>query len=69
MGVGYRVVSFKLDEETIEQLDEIASRRGVPRSVLIRECIDRVILAYGSEEEYNGRMEVKVIRIRIGDQQ
>ena len=34
-----RVVSIKMDEETIEIINEIASKRGITRSEFIREAI------------------------------
>ena len=38
-----RVVTFKLDERVLEQLDILAMRRGVPRSELIREAIIKLL--------------------------
>jgi len=35
-----RIVTFKLDEETLEKLDELARSVGVPRSELIRKAIE-----------------------------
>jgi len=38
-----RVITFKLDEETLERLDILAMRRRVPRSELIREAIIKLL--------------------------
>ena len=35
-----RVVTFKLDEDIIRKLDDIARIEGVPRSVIIRRAIE-----------------------------
>lgn len=42
MGV-YRIVTFKLDSDVVEKLDEIALRRGITRSEVIREAIFRYL--------------------------
>jgi len=43
-----RVVTFKLDDRTLEELDKLANEMGMPRSWLIREAIYRFLTQYGS---------------------
>ena len=50
-----RVVSIKMEEELVELLDELARRRGLSRSELIR----RAVLEYISE-----RPDARVYRSR-----
>jgi len=38
-----RVITFKLDEETLEELDKLAMRKGKTRSELIRRAIEMYI--------------------------
>jgi len=38
-----RVVTFKLPKEMLEKLDEVSKRKGVTRSQLIREAIERLL--------------------------
>ena len=56
--VKLRVVTFRVDEELLERLDEAAARMGVSRSELIRRILARCV---GILEEY---AEPKVIRIQ-----
>jgi len=41
-----RVVTFKLDDKVLEQLDRIARRTGKRRSELLREGVELVIEKY-----------------------
>ena len=38
-----KVVTFKLPKEMLEKLDEVSKRKGVTRSQLIREAIERAL--------------------------
>jgi len=38
-----KVVTFKLPKEMLEKLDEVSRKRGVSRSQLIREAIERLL--------------------------
>lgn len=44
-----RVVTFKLDEETLEKLDTVARLAGQSRSELIRQGIEYIIKVYKSK--------------------
>ncbi len=54
-----RVITFKLDEETVEELNRVAEMLGVSRSEVIRVAILRFI-----RENAVGR--VKVRRVLLG---
>lgn len=45
-----RVITFKLDEETIEKLDELAELYSVSRSEVIRKAID-ILLSNDKRDE------------------
>jgi len=45
--VAIRVVTFKVDEEVVEELDRLAKRRRLTRSELIREAIERYLREQG----------------------
>jgi predicted transcriptional regulator len=44
-----RVVTFKIDSETLEALDKLALSLRLTRSELIREAIERLLDEYGIE--------------------
>ena len=47
-----RVVSFKVDEELLEALEEAARRKRVPKSELIRRAIKQYLLQDLRERPY-----------------
>jgi len=56
-----RLVTFKLDEKTLEDLDRYAQRKGMSRSDVIRLAIERLI--YG---RVDGSVEGYVVRPDYG---
>lgn len=62
-----RVTAIKLDEKTLELIDEIAEELGVTRSDVIREAIREYINKYTSEKN-TGRtrnIEIRTLEIKI----
>ena len=55
-----RIVTLKMPIEMIEMLDEIARRKGVSRSELIREAVSKYLA--GLARTYM-RVEPKVVRL------
>ena len=47
-GTRTRIVTFKLDPQTLERLDNLAQRKRVHRSELIREAIRRLLESEGA---------------------
>lgn len=58
-----RVVTFKLDERVLEQLDILAMRRGVPRSELIRKAI--IMLLHNEFKEQSRPYKLTIRRVVI----
>ncbi len=66
---GKRIVTFKLDRETLEILEEIAAKRRTSRSALIRAAIRMAIEKWLSENNKNNpKLQIRrPIEIMIGD--
>ncbi len=54
-----RVVTFKIDEDTLEKLDAYARLKGITRSEAIRRAIDKLL----KEESKRLDVEPKIIKI------
>lgn len=54
-----RVVTFKLDEETLARLDSIAHMKGVTRSEVIRHALE----LYLRLEYYKVQQHPKIVRL------
>ncbi|MET1102221.1 MAG: ribbon-helix-helix domain-containing protein [Pyrodictiaceae archaeon] len=54
-----RVITFKLDEETLEKLDTFAKLRGATRSEVIRKALE----LYLRLEERKAMPQPKIVRI------
>jgi predicted transcriptional regulator len=57
--MGTRVVTFKMDDEEVERLTEVARRLGITRSEAIRRAIKEWLRKF--DEKW--RVEPKIIRI------
>ncbi len=58
-----KVISVKLDEETIELLDKYAKKNGVTRSDVIREAIRRVINSSRDDARQRSMIAYKTVKI------
>jgi len=58
-----RVITFKLDEETLERLDILAMKRRVPRSALIREAIIKLLRNEFREPSRPFKIRIKRVMI------
>jgi len=58
-----KVISVKLDEETIELLDRYAEMKGLTRSEVIREAIRRVINSSREDSRPNSMIAYKTVKI------
>jgi len=58
-----KVISVKLDEETIELLDRYAEKYGLSRSDVIREAIRRIIKNSREDERPKSMMTYKTVKI------
>ena len=58
-----KVISVKLDEETIELLDRYAEKYGLSRSDVIREAIRRIIKNSREDEGPKSMMTYKTVKI------
>ncbi len=58
-----KVVSVKLDEETIELLDRYADKHGMNRSEVIREAIRRIINSSREDNKVNSMITYKTVKI------
>ncbi len=56
-----RVVTFKLNEEVVEKLDELAKRLGMSRSELIRAAITFILTSNNS----SGSSGIRVREVRL----
>ena len=53
-----KIVTFKIDEDTLEKVDFYCFRRGIPRSEFIRQAIKEK-LTHGKK----GRQRIRVKRV------
>ncbi|HWQ16605.1 MAG TPA: DUF6290 family protein [Sulfolobales archaeon] len=58
-----KVISVKLDEETIELLDRYAEKHGMNRSEVIREAIRRIINNTREDNKARSMITYKTVRI------
>jgi metal-responsive CopG/Arc/MetJ family transcriptional regulator len=58
-----KVISVKLDEETIELLDKYAERNGMTRSEVIREAIRRIINSSREDTRPKSIIAYKTVKI------
>jgi len=58
-----KVISVKLDEETIELLDRYAEKKGLTRSEVIREAIRRIINNSREDSRPNSMIAYKTVKI------
>ncbi|GAY26653.1 CopG family transcriptional regulator [Desulfurococcaceae archaeon AG1] len=58
-----KVISVKLDEETIELLDRYAEKHGMNRSEVIREAIRRIINSAREDNKARSMITYKTVRI------
>lgn len=58
-----RIVTFKIDEELLEKLDEYAQRVKKPRSEIIREAIREYLERRETEDVKRVAARVKIIKI------
>jgi len=57
-----RVITFKLDEETLEELDRLAMRKGKTRSELIRRAIEQYLMDH---KQKNNIITARRIRVYL----
>ncbi len=53
-----RIITFKIDEETLMRLDAVSRKTGIVRSELIRKAIELYLNKIGNELEQRTRIRV-----------
>jgi metal-responsive CopG/Arc/MetJ family transcriptional regulator len=53
-----RIITFKIDEETLMRLDVVSRKTGIVRSELIRKAIEIYLNKIGNELEQKPRIRV-----------
>lgn len=65
--MGLRVVTFKVEEDFLEEMDLAARRLGLSRSDLIREAIENYLklYMYGDIDEVSHKVRLGEVELRI----